>query len=336
MQYIQQAIMQPLVSEIESNPISGSFTGFTDQTPNQELARKGSLDGSLATLDLSEASDRVANWLVEELFEDYPHFLEGIQSCRSTRCQLPSGEVIPLLKFASMGSAMTFPIEAMIFTAISLLGCLGSSRSPTISQIMRLVGSVRVYGDDIIVPSDKAVAVAETLETFGFKVNQRKSFWNGPFRESCGKEYFYGRDVSIVKSRQVFPRTRHCVPELVSLVSFRNQLCEAGWLDTVEMLDTEILRLLDGDFPYVSGNSSLLGRVGPERPEIHRGHPTLHRPEAKGYLLDVRLPHSPLSGIPALTKCLMHPEISWEQKDHLTRSGRPRAVGLKLAWAPVY
>nr|QDH87980.1 MAG: RNA-dependent RNA polymerase [Leviviridae sp.] len=328
--------MLPLVREIELNPVSRSFTAFTDQTPNQELARLGSLDGSLATLDLSEASDRVANWLVEELFADYPHFLEGIQACRSTRCRLPSGEVIPLLKFASMGSALTFPIEAMIFTAISILGCLGMSRSPTMPLIKRLVGSVRVYGDDIIVPVDKAVAVSEMLETFGFQVNQHKSFWNGPFRESCGKEYFFGEDVSIVKSRRAFPDTRHCVPELVSLVSFRNQLCEAGWLDTVEMLDTEILHLLGGRFPYVSGNSSLLGRVGPDRPEIHRGHPTLHRPEAKGYCLDVRIPHSPLSGIPALTKCLMHPEITLEQIDHLKRSGRPRAVGLKLAWAPVY
>jgi len=74
MQYIQQAIMQSLVPEIESNLISGSFTGFTDQAPNQLLARKGSEDGSLATLDLSEASDRVANWLVEELFGDFPNF----------------------------------------------------------------------------------------------------------------------------------------------------------------------------------------------------------------------------------------------------------------------
>jgi len=335
MQYIQQAILQPLVREIELDSISRSFTAFADQTPNQVLARVGSLDGSLATLDLSEASDRVANWLVEELFGDYPNFLEGIQACRSTRCQLPSGEVIPLQKFASMGSALTFPVEAMVFTAVAILGCLGLSTSPTMPLIKRLVGSVRVYGDDIIVPANKAVAVTEMLETFGFLVNRRKSFWTGPFRESCGKEYFNGSDVSIVRSREVFPTSRRCVRELVSLVSFRNQLCEVGWLDTVEMLDTEILRLLGGRFPYVSSNSPLLGRVGPQPPEIHRMSGTLHRPEVNGYCLDVRLPHSPLSDIPALTKCLMHPEIPEQQRNHLMRSGRPRAVGLKLVWAPV-
>jgi len=320
MQYIQQAIMQPLVLEIESNLISGSFTGFTDQAPNQLLARKGSEDGSLATLDLSEASDRVANWLVEELFGDFPNFLEGIQACRSTRCQLPSGEVIPLLKFASMGSALTFPIEAMLFTAVALMGCLGTSQSPTMPRIKRLVGSVRVYGDDIIVPANKAVAVSEMLEIFGFQVNRRKSFWNGPFRESCGREYFKGQDVSIVRSRRAFPDTRRYAEELISMVSLRNQLCEHGWLETVELLDTEILRLLGGRFPYVSSNSSLLGRVGLEPPEIHRMSPTLHRPEVRGYSVDVRIPRSPLNGVPALLKCLMHPGISRMQIDHLKRS----------------
>jgi hypothetical protein len=335
MQFIQQAILRSLVPAIESNSISGSFTSFTEQGPNQDLACIGSKDGSLATLDLSEASDRVANWLVEELFGDFPNFLEAIQACRSTRCQLPSGEVIPLLKFASMGSALTFPIEAIVFSSIAILGCLGASTPPTLSHIKGLVGSVRVYGDDIIVPSDKAVVVTELLGAFGFQVNRHKSFWTGPFRESCGKEYFLGKDVSIVKSREAFPTSRRCVRELVSLVSFRNQLCEAGWMDTVDLLDTEILHLLGGRFPYVSSRSPLLGRVGPEPPEVHRMSKTLHRPEVRGFSLDVRLPHSPLSETPALTKCLMHPEISELQENHLIRSGRPRAVGLKLAWAPV-
>lgn len=336
MQYIQQGIMASLVPAIELDPIAGSFVHFTDQVPNQQLARNGSWDGSLATLDLSEASDRVANWLVEDMFSDFPHFLEGIQACRSTSCQLPSGEVIPLQKFASMGSALTFPIEAMVFATVALLGCLGTSSTyPNLASIKRLMGSVRVYGDDIIVPSDKAVAVIEALETFGFVVNRRKSFWTGSFRESCGKEYYAGHDVSVVKVREHYPSSRRSVKELVSLVSFRNQLCEAGWLETVELLDRDIENML-GIFPYVSANSPLLGRVGPEPPVVDRWNKHLHRMEVKGYTVRAVSPISPLDGVQALTKVLMHPGISKVDREHLVRSGRPRAVGLKLAWAPVY
>jgi hypothetical protein len=332
MQYLQQAISAALVPAIESNSLAGSLVSFTDQTLNQRLAEKGSRDGSLATLDLSEASDRVANWLVEELFGDYPNFLEAIQTCRSTKCQLPSGKVITLMKFASMGSALTFPIESMIFTSLAILGCLGTSPSPTLASIKKLVGSVRVYGDDIIIPANKAVAVSYILETFGFKVNRHKSFWTGSFRESCGKEYFAGFDVSIVKSRESLPSTLRSARELVSLVSFRNLLCEAGWLDTVDRLDTWISALLKGHFPYVSDRSPLLGRVGPRPPEIHRWNKVLHRFEVRGFIVQARIPHSPLDEVPALTKCLMHPEISQYDISHLSRSGRPRAVGIKLAW----
>lgn len=334
MQYIQQAIAGALVPELEKNPNFGSFVGFTDQTANQRLARQGSLDGSLATLDLSEASDRVANWLIEELFSDFPHFLEGIQAARSTRCQLPSGEVIPLLKFASMGSALTFPIETVVFATIALAACLGTSTRPTVSNLKRLVGSVRVYGDDIIVPTDKAETVIDWLETFGFKVNRRKSFWTGPFRESCGKDYFYGIDVSIVYFREKYPTSLRSVKELVSLSSFRNQLARAGWLDTVDFLDTDLLALTGGNYPYVQENSQLLGRVGPGTPSSARSNPDLHRPEQRGYTVCAKLPRIALDDVPALLKCLMHPEISEYAWDHLERSGRPQAVSLKLVWAP--
>lgn len=336
MQYIQQAIAGVLVPALEQNSLSGSFLGFTDQVPNQEMARVGSKDGSLATLDLSDASDRVANWLVEELFQDFPHFLEGVQAARSLRCQLPSGEVIPLTKFASMGSAMTFPIEAIVFATVALLACHGTSSRPTYASLRRFVGSVRVYGDDIIVPANKAVEVIDYLETFGFKVNRRKSFWTGSFRESCGKEYFHGRDVSVVYSREKYPTSLRSVKELVSLSSFRNQLARAGWYDTVELLDKDLLTLTGGNYPYVQENSPLLGRVGPDRPDIHRTNRALHRPEVRGFTVRAKSPDSALDGVPALLKCLMHPEISEYAWDHLQRSGRPRAVGLKLAWAPVY
>lgn len=67
MQYMQQAILGELVTEIGRHDYADDLIGTTDQTPNQRLAREGSEKGTLATLDLSEASDRVSNQLVRRL-----------------------------------------------------------------------------------------------------------------------------------------------------------------------------------------------------------------------------------------------------------------------------
>jgi len=299
------------------------------------MAHCGSDDESVATLDLSEASDRVANWLVEELYENFPLFLEGIQACRSTHAKLPSGEEIPLLKFASMGSALTFPIEAMVFTTIASLAILNAESSPLSEASIRgLHGSVCVYGDDIIVPTEHAETVIEHLETFGFKVNRRKSFWTGQFRESCGKEYWSGYDVSIVRFRKGLPSSLHDVDEIVSTVSTRNQLAKAGLVKTAAFLDTileEILRY----FPYVSETSPILGRHHPlGYYQVDKMHGTLHSPRTRGWIVKSKIPDNRIDDKEALMKCLLEsigmPNVD---EEHLTRSGRPRAVSIKLGMA---
>jgi hypothetical protein len=60
MQYMQQAIADWIRPLIESK---GRFTAghvnFRDQTVNSNFARSSSIDGKYATLDMSDASDRV-------------------------------------------------------------------------------------------------------------------------------------------------------------------------------------------------------------------------------------------------------------------------------------
>jgi hypothetical protein len=72
MQYTQQSLLQLFVDTIESTDNVSSIVGFTDQTPNQRFAQQGSRDGTLATLDLSEASDRVSNQLVRLMTRRFP------------------------------------------------------------------------------------------------------------------------------------------------------------------------------------------------------------------------------------------------------------------------
>ncbi len=156
-----------------------------DQTLNQRLAREGSETGSLCTLDLSAASDSVALQLVRELLP--PDWVEAIELCRSPQGVLPSGEVITYQKVSSMGNGFTFELESLIFWAL-VHAVLDYS-----STIERRVA---VYGDDLIFSVDIYDSVVELLSICGFSTNAKKSFHTGLFRESCGKHYFAGHDVT--------------------------------------------------------------------------------------------------------------------------------------------
>jgi hypothetical protein len=100
MQFVQQGILSVLIPRLESDSLVGSMIGFTDQIPNQEMARQGSYNGSLATLDLSEASDRVSNQHVLELFRPWRTLNEFVQASRSRKADVPGHGVLRLSKFA--------------------------------------------------------------------------------------------------------------------------------------------------------------------------------------------------------------------------------------------
>lgn len=339
MQYAQQAVLESLLSAIDEDDLASRFLGFVDQNPNQVLARKGSLDGSLATLDLSEASDRVSNQLVRAMLSNYPDLQGAVDACRSRRADVPGHGVIRLAKFASMGSALCFPIEAIVFCTAVFLGIEQelSTRFTKRSQLKAYFDQVLVYGDDIVVPVDSVFSVVNSLEHFGAQVGPTKSFWIGKFRESCGKEYYDGFDVSIVKVRRMFPSSRKHVPEVLSLVSLRNQLYFAGYWKTVRWLDGKLEKILKY-FPWVHPESSVLGRnsfLGVY--DAGRICEKLHSPLVKGYVVTSRLPSDPLDGPGALLKgFLKRGSQPTADKDHLERAGRPRAVDIKPRWAKPY
>lgn len=148
------------------------------QTRNQQLALEGSLHGTWATIDLSSASDTIANEVISLLFPpDWWKYLASIRSpCYSGAFGTGRYE-----KFSSMGNGATFVIETVLFWAIA--------RACGVEDLC-------VYGDDIIVPTAKYMEVVRALEFFGFTTNNRKSFHTGPFRESCGGNYYSGVDVT--------------------------------------------------------------------------------------------------------------------------------------------
>jgi hypothetical protein len=230
--YIQQGLMTIIYEGLARHNLTRGLVNFTDQNVNRDLARKSSLNGELATLDLSEASDRVSLELVRVLFPD--NWFECLSSCRSEETRLPDGRRIVLRKFAPMGSSCCFPIEALIFWAISTAATLTEqSFKPSPCEHLRyeflgrstwrVWNTVFVYGDDIICPASSAEMIISALELVGLKVNLKKCFIDGPFRESCGGDYHLGNDVAPIRFKKPFNKSSLT---RVAHVDFLNLLTE--------------------------------------------------------------------------------------------------------------
>jgi hypothetical protein len=333
MQYTQQALHLAMTEEVERINHLKALLGNSDQEPNRQLARVGSLTGSLATLDLSEASDRVSNQLVRTMLSDWPHLHEAVDACRSRSADVPGHGVKRLSKFASMGSALCFDIEGLVFTSLVFLGIERAlSRRLSSKTVRRFVGRVRVYGDDIIIPVDMVDRVVETLEAFGLKVNSDKSFWTGKFRESCGGDYYDGVNITPVRMRRSFPTSRKHVDEIVSTVAFRNLLFEKGYERSVAYLDNILEKLLPV-YPEVPRHSPGLGRWTWEPIMASRIHPSRHTPQIKAYVKKDRIRRDPLSEHGALMKWfLKRDDLPFIDKDHLQRAGRPVSSDITPRW----
>lgn len=168
------------------------FVNLDSQEKNQHLARLGSIHGTFATIDLKSASDTVSTKLCELLLpEEWFRYLMDLRSPYGDM----EGERISYEKISSMGNGYTFVLESAIFAA-------------AIYAVKRMVGSdltndnFAVFGDDLIVPTSEYYRVVEALRLFGFRTNLEKTFSYGPFRESCGTDWFEGLPLRAVYLRE--------------------------------------------------------------------------------------------------------------------------------------
>jgi hypothetical protein len=259
-QFIQQGIRDQLYAGIESDRLARGHVNFTDQTINQRLAIKGSRTGRLATIDLSDASDRVPRSLALEMFSLNPDLRDAIDACRSTRALLPTGEILsPLYKFASMGSALCFPIEAMYFYTICVVALLELLNLPiSFRNVKKVSRRIYVYGDDIIVPSAYANGVLDYLQKYNCKVNPNKTFVSGSFRESCGIDAYGGLPVTPVYLRHEHPKDARQHGSIISWVSTANSFYMKGYWRTATYM-RKYIEAIVGVLPYVSMDSSVVG-----------------------------------------------------------------------------
>lgn len=340
MQYTQQALSKVLVQTLETYYITSGHINFTDQEVNRKLAIQASKDGKFATLDLSSASDLVPYELAISMFDTHPDLQGAVSACRSTSAQMPDGTILPLQKFASMGSALCFPIEAMYFYTICVVALLESRNLPVSLSTINLVGKdVYVYGDDIIVPADEADTVVETLQKYCCKVNTTKSHWTGLFRESCGMDAYAGYEVTPTYLRRLLPVNRQSAPELVSTVATANQFYRKGYWATSNYLKSVVEKII-GKLPIISDTCAGLGWVSYQnRLSYQRWGKRFHRPEVRTWCATPVYMSDMLDGHAALAKCLVREEASKSpprDAKHLVRSARHGAVALKRRWIPPY
>jgi hypothetical protein len=333
MQFMQQAVanwVQPIIEQ------KGRFTlghvNFTDQTVNSQCARIGSVDGSFATLDMSDASDLVSCRLISRMLRVVPTLRRYIFASRSTRATLPTGVTMPLRKFASMGSALCFPMESMAFFIAIISSRLYRARvHATPRSIEKFVDRVHVYGDDLIVPADEAPSVIEDLESFGFKVNSAKSHWTGKFRESCGRDWYDGVDVTPVYFRRKIPDHRADSHGVISSVSFANQCYFAGLWGTVRRVRESIERLM-GPLPSVLRETQVLGwNSFSNAVTFHAWHDVYQRPKVRCWTIVPRRRVDIIDGDAALLKCLRLVGTPTDER-HLRESVRYGNLALKRRW----
>ena len=216
-----------------------------DQSINRNRARLASLIAGIATLDFSSASDRIARNLVRDLLP-----FEWFNLLESWRCGTVCYKDLRFEteKFSAMGNGYTFELESLIFYALTW----ATFRA---FDIPFRDSEISIFGDDLVCPSKGIAALTQTFEAVGFKLNSKKSFVDGPFRESCGGDFLHGESV-----RPCYIKSRLTPAALTTL---HNSLFRRGEYEVAAFVCDQI----DGRFrifgPDGYGDGHLLGDYTP-------------------------------------------------------------------------
>lgn len=167
------------------------------QQKNIAMAKRGSEDGSVATLDLKSASDMISIDLVRALLPSA--WFDLLMKLRSPTITVPGdgkagdvGEQVELHMISTMGNGFTFPLMTLVLVAL-IYGYRCTRGGPNLYIDWT---NTCVFGDDIIIPSYEYTGFVEVLTKAGLIVNNEKSYSEGPFRESCGGDFLNGVDVT--------------------------------------------------------------------------------------------------------------------------------------------
>lgn len=318
-QFIQQGFNTLIRNHIPKCGILQRCIDLNDQTKNQHLALEGSLRRNFATIDLSSASDLLTVELVKLVFGKRPLLLEGLLNCRSTTV-FDSKRTEEVVKYAGMGNATTFPVQSIVFAVIAIAALIDGTR-PTYRNARRAARRVRVYGDDIIVPTRHAHNVVSWITEAGLQVNLKKSFLDGPFKESCGVDAYAGYDVTPMYCRHHPGNISKGNP---SGIAHYVQLSNQAWLKGHYELANQLVQIVEEELrtrlPLTTeriGGLGLHSRQGAI--EYQKWDPLLHKPQLRVWTLLPVYRKDVIDGYEALLKFFLSPAMP-EDELHLQRS----------------
>jgi hypothetical protein len=199
------------------------------QTRNHQLALQGSVDDDVVTLDIRNASNTVALLVVFHLVSE--KWFNLLDCFRTPVIDVGGNSQLTLEMFSSMGNGFTFELESLIFYSLALV---------VADECRVSTSNISVYGDDIIIPREMLDRYMKCLTFLGFETNLKKSFTEGPFRESCGHDYFLGVDI-----RPFYKKARWTHARVVGLLNH-----DANHLYLFEDMRRDLELIVSGEYPY--------------------------------------------------------------------------------------
>ena len=181
----------------------------TQPSINRKLAQYGSKTGQFSTIDLSSASDSISLNLCRLVLPSW--LFELMMELRSTKTEI-MGDTVTLNMMSTMGNGFTFPFQTIIFSCLI--------RAAYRMEGIPIYDSLNwgCFGDDLIVETKAFRSVMKLLKLLGFEANSAKTFSEGPFRESCGADWFYGQPV-----RPVFLKKLDSLQDIFVAINLLNE-----------------------------------------------------------------------------------------------------------------
>jgi hypothetical protein len=162
-----------------------------DQNENAYLAQHGSIFNDLVTVDMSAASDSISKAFARSVFP--ARFMRLIEPCLGLYITYDGVNTRPMHMLSTSGNNLTFWLESMVFLCVDveaakLVKLFGGS----CDQYIDGLAIPHIFGDDQVVHSATYETVADMMDILGLKLNREKTYFDGPFRESCGGDFYQG------------------------------------------------------------------------------------------------------------------------------------------------
>lgn len=335
-QWCQQLVLRYLFDQCRKT-FGSHFIDFRDQSKSGDLVLAASLDRSLATVDLSDASDRLTCWTVERVFRACPNLLRVLHAARTRYLRdnvTPGGGgFLKLRKFASQGTATTFPVMSIVMLVIAL----GASLEGPVTwhAIRKLRSQVRVFGDDIIIPAHGYARLVRIMELLELKVNVAKSYVSGGFRESCGVDGYDGYDVTPVKPKTLVADSPASCQAVVDISN--NLYMKGMWHASTACLDLLPARLRRGIRVVGIHDAGFRGLTsytrGDESHLVERWNSRFHRFEVRVWALSLKLTKRPRGGHSAFLDFIAR-EHNPENARVVSEYADVRKTRVGLQWEP--